>query len=64
MPITFDIVARIQEKLHFWTPLVNTFRMICNLVGFAEVRILGLFFGNDVIITLFVIVDLSNLHIL
>ena len=41
---TFYIVAQIQQKLHyFWIVLINTFRVICNLIGFAEVGILPLF---------------------
>ena len=43
MPIIFDIMAQIQQKVHFWIALINTFRMIYNLFGFAEVRIFPLF---------------------
>ena len=43
MPIAFDIVAQIQEEVHFWIALINTFRMIYNFFGFAEVRIFQLF---------------------
>ena len=52
MPITFDTVAQIQKKLHFWIALINSFRMIYILFGSAEVCIFPLFsivFGNDII---------------
>ena len=63
MLITFDIVAQIQLKVNFWIAPINTFRMMYNLFGFGEVRILPLIFGNDVIMTSFVIVELPDLPI-
>ena len=50
MPITLDTVAQIQQKLHFWTALIKTFRLIfiydiipCHMVSkfayFVELRI-------------------------
>ena len=43
MSLIFDTVAQIHYKVHFWIALINTFRMIYKLFGFAEDRILQLF---------------------
>ena len=52
MPITFDTVAQIQSKLHFWIALIKTFRTIYILFRSEAVRIFPLFFGNDIIMML------------
>ena len=56
MPVTFDTLAQIEEKAHFWIAHINTFRMIYILFGFVEVGILPLFLK----MTSFVIAELSN----
>ena len=40
-------MALIQQKVHFWIARIKTFRLIFNLFGFEEVRILPLFFRNN-----------------
>ena len=63
MPITFDKITQIWWNLHFWIALVKTFRMAYNLTDFSDVRIFHCF-GNDIIITLFLVIWSSNLYIL
>ena len=60
MPTTVDMVAQIQYEVHFWIALINTFRLIYNLFGFAEVRISPLF----LVMTSFLVTWFSNSHIL
>ena len=63
MPRTFDIVAQINIKVHLWIALIKTFRM--NIIfWFRGGPNFAIVFDNDVIMTSFVIVQLSNLHIL
>ena len=60
IPITFGTVTQIQQKVYFWIDLIKTFRIIYNLFGFEEVRILLSVFGNEVIMRSFAITGLSN----
>ena len=63
MPTNLDTVAQIQYKVHFWKALINTFRMMY-IFWFRRGPNCAIVFGNDVIMVLFVIVELSSLHIL
>ena len=54
MPVTFDTMV------HFWIALIKTFRMIYNVFGFEEVRILPLF----LVMTSFLINGFPKLHTL
>ena len=40
---TFDSETQFHQKLHFRKALIITFQIICNLSGFAEVKISPLF---------------------
>ena len=53
-------MAQIQQKVRFWIALIKTFRMMCNLFGFTEVRTLSLFLVMTSIMTSFVITGISS----